>query len=300
MAERRNATEAYVAAATKACQGRLTLTPGVPVTTADVIGAGTIYFTPFRGNHVALYNGSAWVGYTFTERSLALAVTSGKNYDVFLYDNAGTLTLELSAPWTNDTTRADAIALQDGVYVKSGAPTRRLVGTIRASGTNTTEDSGGGTTTQVGGKRFVWNAYNRVKRTLLVIDTTNNWAYGTDTWRQAGGVAGNKVEYVAGLSEDAVEAHTYGIVYAFGNALRAAKVGVGLDSTTAASGLVQGGFNAAGTGLYAPISAHYEGWPGIGYHALNWLERGADGTSTFLGDNGGDGQQSGVFCQVLA
>ena len=116
--------------------GRLTLTSGTPVTTSDVTGAGTLYYTPYTSGQIALYSGSAWVVYTFTERSLSLTLTSGKNYDVFLYDNSGTLTLELSAAWTNDTTRADALTTQDGVYVKSGATTRRwriIVATAKGS-----------------------------------------------------------------------------------------------------------------------------------------------------------------------
>ena len=121
------------AAVTDICGGRLTLTSGTPVTTADVTGAGTLYYTPYVNGQIALYDGSStWTVYTFTERSLALTVTSGKNYDVFAYNNSGTVTLELSAAWTNDTTRADALTTQNGVTVKSGATTRRWLGTIRA------------------------------------------------------------------------------------------------------------------------------------------------------------------------
>jgi hypothetical protein len=29
------------------------------------------------------------------------------------------------------------------------------------------------------GRRFVWNYYHRVSRQLKVIETTDNWAYGT-------------------------------------------------------------------------------------------------------------------------
>ena len=116
--------------------------------------------------------------------------------------------IALSAAWASDTTRTDAIALQDGIPVKSGTATLRWVGTIRTTGTTTTEDSGGGVTTQVGGKRFVWNAYNQVPRALAVIDTTDNWTYTTATVRQANGATGNKVEYVAGSVASFIEAMT--------------------------------------------------------------------------------------------
>jgi len=135
------------------CQGRLTVESGVAVSTSDQTGKSNLYFTPYRGNKVALYDGSRWKLYAFSEVSLSLtSLTSGKNYDVFLYDNSGTLTLELSAAWTNNTTRADALSTQDGVTVKSGAATRRWLGTIRTTGATTTEDSAT--------KRFVANAYN--------------------------------------------------------------------------------------------------------------------------------------------
>lgn len=279
--------------------GRLTLTTGTPVTTADVTAAGTLYYTPYLHDRIRIFDGTRWKYYVFTERSLSLTLTSGENYDVFIYDNAGTLTLELSGAWTNDTTRADALTTQDSVYVKSGAATRLWLGTIRASGTNTTEDSAGGTTTQVGGKRYVWNYYNRVARHLRVIDTTDSWAYATNTIRQANGASGNKVEYVCGLNDQLVVAQALGLVFIALNSARAAKVGVGVDSTSAFSGHVQGGFNT-NSGLYAPVTGTYRGYPGIGYHYLSWNEKGADGTSTFLGDNGGDSQQAGLSAQVFA
>jgi len=281
------------------CEGRLTTESGVSVSTTDRTAQATLYFTPHNGNRVALYDGSNWKVHAFTEQSLALSdLTSGKNYDLFLYDNAGTPTLEMSAAWTNDTTRADALATQDGVKVKSGALTRRHVGTFRATGATTTEDSGGGSTTQVGGKRFLWNRFNQEPRPLAVIDTTNSWSYTTDTWRQANGAAGNKVEFVVG-NEAHVEALAHGVVFLSTNLARAAKVGVGIDALTP-SGIVQGGFLSIVSfdGLYAPIFGSFRGSVGTGYHALNWIEKGADGTSTFLGDNGGDGQQTGLVATI--
>src|SRR6185436_20201338 len=110
------------------CEGRLTLTTGVPVTTSDVTAAPTLYFTPYMGSRVGTYSGSAWSVSTFTEKSITLAsLTASLPYDVFIVDS--TLALELLA-WTNTTTRATALTLQDGIEVKSGATTRRYLGTI--------------------------------------------------------------------------------------------------------------------------------------------------------------------------
>jgi len=51
--------------------GRLTLTTALPVTTADVTAATQIFFTPHRGNVIALWDGaSTWVLHEYTELSL--------------------------------------------------------------------------------------------------------------------------------------------------------------------------------------------------------------------------------------
>ncbi len=276
------------------CEGRLTLESGVPVSTTDQTSKTTIYFTPYNGNRIALYDGSGWSVSSFTELTLSLGtLTSDKNYDVFVYNNAGTLTLVLSAAWTNNTTRADALALQNGVYVKSGTPTQRHLGTIRTTSTTTTEDSGGGSTTQVGGKRFLWNRYNQARRGLSVIDTTDSWSYTTDTIRQANAASGNKIEYVSGDAATQIHAVVCGIVNVASNSL-AAKVGVGLDSTTTFNGLRQTAYNLSSSGIFLSPTGTYEGTPGLGYHYLSWNERGADGSCTFVGDNAGDGSQSGI------
>jgi hypothetical protein len=292
------------------CGFRLTTETGVGVSSSDRASQGTIYATPYGPDAglITLYDGTRWRLYDNAEVSLALTATSGNNYDVFMYDNSGTLTLELSAAWTNDTTRANALGTVNNITVGGGTPanTRRWLGVIRASGANVTEDSAGGSTTQVGGKRYVWNAYNQVRRDLKVIDTTNSWTYTTNTIRQANAASGNKVEYVTGDAASFIEANIHGVIYLEQNSVNAAKVGVGIDSTTTFSGLVQGGYNQDTTGLggapagiYAPIFGTYSGQPGLGYHALNWNEKGADGSSIFLGDNGGDSQQSGLRAWIL-
>lgn len=280
--------------------GRLTTESGVPVSTSDRTSQSTLYYTPFVTDYVRLYDGTRVKGYSFTERSLALSgLTSGKNYDVFLYDNAGTLTLELSAAWTNDTTRADALAWQAGVgYVKSGTATRLWLGTIRTTGTTTTEDSGGGSTTQVGGKRFIWNLFNRVSRQLGVIDTTDSWSYATGTIRQANSAAGNKVEYIVGLQMEKVAADLRIGMYGSSHATRGAYAGIGVDSTTAFSGVRQSAYNPSGTNMHFGLSGSYAGMPGLGYHYLAWLEKGSDGTCVFFGDDGAFGTQCGLVGEV--
>lgn len=280
--------------------GRLTLSTGVPVTTSDVTGATSIYYTPYVHNNVVLWDGADWCPKTFTETTLALGtLTNAKPYDVFGYLSSGALVLE-SLAWTNDTTRATAVTLQDGRYCKSGDKTRLYLGSFYTTSTTTTEDSGGGTTTQVGGKRFLWNLYNRVQRNAAVIDTTDSWSYTTNTVRQANAAAGNKVEVMLGLAAQ-VEADIRATIYLLTNSGTAAKVGVGVDSTSAFSGIRAGAFNNNTLGVYSAFSASLSQQMDAGYHYLAWCESGADGaSSTFLGDNGADGQQSGLIVGLMS
>lgn len=267
--------------------GRLTLTTALPVTTADVTAAGTLYYTPFRGNQIWVYSGSAWVLFTLTEISLALTLTSGKNYDVFVYSNSGTLTLELSAAWASDTTRTDALTLQDGFYVKSGSTSRLWLGTIRASGANTTEDSYA--------KRFVWNAYNRVPRAMRVIDTTDTWNYTLATVRQANGSTANQLDLVCGLASDSIAVTV--VSHAINTNVNVTMAtGIGEDSTsTFTSGGLIGRVDCFNTSSVHEITASLLAVPGLGRHFYSWNEYSqAVGTTTWRGDGGVTYTQSGI------
>lgn len=84
------------------CNGRLTTETGVPVSTSDRTAQGTIYFTPYLGNRVALYNGSSWQVYSFAQLSYAVVSVAGAVSNLNLWDSAGTLTLEADY-WLNST-----------------------------------------------------------------------------------------------------------------------------------------------------------------------------------------------------
>lgn len=278
---------------------RLTTQSGICKSSADRTAQGTLYYTPAGAcggsSYLALYSGAAWVEFTQAELSLSLTVTSGKNYDVWACYSSGTPAISLSAAWTNDTTRADAIAAQDGFPVKSSDHTCLDVGVIRASGSNVTEDSAGGSTSQTGGKRYVWNRWVQTPSTASVIDTTDSWSYTTDTWRQAnaGAGSGNKVEYVTGDAGTQIQAVVIGTVFISGESVVGGRIAVGVDSTSVASGRMSQAF-ASSTQTGAHIEGRYIGYPGLGYHAINWLERGGDTNSAFVGDDGGMATQSGL------
>lgn len=278
--------------------GRLSLTTGLAVTVADVAAAGTLYYVPKIGSKISLYNGAAWIVRSIgAQISLVLTglLTNARPHDVFCYDNAGTPTLEVLA-WTNDTTRATALVLQDGVLCKSGALTRRYLGTLYATGTGTTEDSKA--------KRYLWNMYNRVKRTLRnVNETADNWTYTTATIRQANANAANQLDFVRGLDEDAVEALI--VQSAFNGTAARVMVGIGLDVTNAFSAdCVRNGAVTGAGGTYATPTARYVGYPGLGRHILTWLEwSAATGSTTWNGDDtagSGGVVQTGMTGSMMA
>ena len=183
--------------------GRLTLESGVPVSTTDQTAKTTIYYTPFVHNTILLWDGADWVPTTFTETSLALGtLTSALPYDVFGYLSSGALVLE-SLAWTNGTTRATAVTLQDGRYCKSGDKTRLLLGTFYTTSTTATADS------EL--TRYVGNVYNRVsKRLISSITSTYSHTYTTATWREWN--AGTGVTRPQWVSAVAADISTFGFV----------------------------------------------------------------------------------------
>lgn len=276
------------------CHGRLTLESGVPVSITDQSAKATLYFTPYKGNTIALYVNGGWALRTFTEKSLSLAgYTTAKPFDIFGYDNAGVLALE-SLVWTNDTTRATALTTQDGVYVKSGDATRRYLGTIYTSATGQCSD----TLTQ----RYVWNEYNRIARPMMRTDTTNSWTYNTSSFRQANGSASNQLDFVLGRAEETVRADAVGNANNAGGATNpVARTAIGLDSTTARATSSLASPNVTATAAVEMV-ASFEGYLTVGRHYLAWLEWASTsaGSVTFLGDDSGNLTQSGIRASVFA
>ena len=268
------ATTAFVqsAAPTRENNFRLTLTTGVPVTTTDVMGASTVFLTPYNGNQIALYSGTTWELLTTAQVSLALSgLTSGRPYDVFAWNNAGTVTLE-TLVWTNDTTRATALAYQDGVLVRSGSTTRRYLGTFYSTGATTTEDSQA--------NRFLWNYYNRVQRFMVRYETTGSWTYSSTTVRQANGSTANQLNFVVGIAEDSVEAS---LVTAATQTIggTAAYIGIGLNATTYNVRFIASGIYGNITHMTLPPTVVV---PAIGRNYLAWIEQGVGtGVTTWQG-----------------
>lgn len=187
-------TTPFWGAATHINEFRLTLETGVPVSTSDQTAKTTIYLTPYAGDRIAIWDsGSGWLQLESAQISVAVPSTTVTPFDIFAYDNSGTLTLEV-LDWENDTTRATALVYQDGVLVKSGATGRRYLGTGRTTGVSgETEDSET--------VRFLWNYNNRVQRAMHKLDATSH-SYSSATPRIWNNDSANKCEFVLGVLEE--------------------------------------------------------------------------------------------------
>src|ERR1700722_10424139 len=89
-------------------QGRLTLTSMTPVITSDEVAATNIYYTPYQGNIVPIYNSASTEPYTFTELTMALNSAnqlSGKVYDLFVFLSAGAPIIGAGPAWASTTSR---------------------------------------------------------------------------------------------------------------------------------------------------------------------------------------------------
>ena len=274
------------------CQGRLTLESGVAISTVEQIDKTNVYFTPYNGNFLDLYDGTKWVRHTFTELTLAVgAFTASKPNDIFIYNNAGTLTLS-ATEWTNATTRATALTTQDGVPVKTGATGYRYLGTIYIDAGQKCH-----VTTS---KCFIKNYYNRVNKKLIAIETTNSWIYTTQTWRAANGatVTGtSRIEFLS-LGTELLKANVGCIVTnSESTSWRGVAVGIGLDSTnTNSADLLGAAVSNRGATLAQAI---YNAIVPAGYHYLQWLEISeAVNTTTWYGDGGIPFWQSGLIAEI--
>ena len=288
-------------------QGRLTLTSGAPVLTATVSGATTVYYAPYTGQYVPLYNGSTWE-MTDAGGELSQATTdsakspagcaANSNYDLFVWSDSGTIRCTRGPAWTSSTARGTGAGTTElervnGVSVNKVAITNgpaanrgTYVGTIRTNGSSQVDwIYGASATGGTAGFLGVWNMYNRVDVATTVTDSTDTWSYNSSTIRAANASTTNRVSFVCGLAEDHFYAsyNSPGVNNGAGTA--AGIVGIGYDVTNAFSGRwTWGGFGAAS--LFSAAGGEYMA-SALGFHFVQACESaGNTNTYNFYGDNG--------------
>jgi hypothetical protein len=301
-------------------RGRLTPTTAVPVLSADVLAATTIYYALYNGNQIPLYDGVSFINTTFTELSQATtdatkspaAVANNSNYDIFGWTDGGTIRATRGPAWTSDTGRGSGAGTTEltrvlgiwlnAVSITNGPAASRgtYLGTIRSNGTASVDmilggaGVAGGESTNLG----VWNAYNRVQTTLLNYDSTDTWTYTTATWRlkNAGASAtANRITFVIGLSEDDLTAtNLVGASNSSAGIGRA--ISIGLNSTAAYAGLNTGvDYREEAAGRTASHCATFMKRAPLGFNYVAPLEfSAATGTTTWNGDNGANGTFTGL------
>jgi Putative phage tail protein len=255
---------------------RLTLVSGDPVPAADQTAKTTLYLTPYLGQSLMLYVGAAWVLRTGGEVSLSLsALAADTVYDIFASDSAGTVALEALA-WASATARATALARQDGVWTKSGDPTRRYLGTLSTTVAGQTEDSRL--------KRLIVNAQNALPRPLARFETAASWTYNAATWRQANANALNQVVVLSPLGVTPLDLAVSGGIHKPTAVAVYGGVAIGEDSTTTPTTAVaysQGwAYNFSFSLLAARLASHPVP---LGRHVYTWIEYGDANTATFWG-----------------
>jgi hypothetical protein len=288
--------------------GRLTLESGVPVSSTEQIDKTTIYYTAHIHGFVPIFNGTNWYLAPFSELSQTLADNTkspaaaaiNSLYDMFVWNNAGTLRLSRGPAWSSATARGTGAGttelerkngiLTNKVAITNGPTANRglYVGTIATDGSGANGElnmmfapapAAGGSANRLD----VWNMYNRVRVCSISRDSTNTWNYTTATVRAANNSASNRVTAVFGLSEDAVAAR-YATSATNSSAGVLVSCGVGRDLTNAFSGVP----GRLGTIYQSSLSGHDIGTPpGIGsrfFQACEWSE--SAGVTTWYGDGG--------------
>ena len=304
--------------------GRVTLETAVAVSPTDQTAKTSVFYTPYKGERVPIYDGALWTPTVFTELTLALDADSahtgyqqsGTNFDLFVVSDAGTIRLGTGPAWTSDTGRGTGAGTTE-LERKNGIWTNKLsmilrfgsasdntitvavncgtyVGTMRGSANGQCEDSLA--------KRFIWNTYHRVKRPMRVLESTDSWPYSTFAWQQMNAAAANQLDMVRGLDEDAGDATVQGYVTSSTATMRSVRLAIGLDSTTAfAAGCFPGQVPASSANVQG-IQSRFIGLPGLGRHYLAALEIGAGtDTQTWYGDAGVPTVlQAGITGEVFA
>ncbi|MCE9566378.1 MAG: hypothetical protein K8U57_30510 [Planctomycetes bacterium] len=312
----------YLSAIPLAPGGRLTLTTSTPVMNADSSGATTVYYTPYVSDLIPLYS-TFFAPYVFTELSLALDSNSGhtgyhqtgKNFDLFVTSDSGTLRLVTGPAWSSDTARGSGagtteLERKNGLWTNKNSMTARFgsvsgntitvaanqgtyVGTMRATADGQTSmvfkpaATAGGNANVLG----LYNAHNRVTTRAMSRDSTASWNYATATWRVAnaagtGSGLNNRISFIDGLQTSSIEAK-YNADISNTNS-QAGIVGINLDSTSGTPGITAQ--NAAALAGNAVSIESFS--PQLGFHYVQAMEYSTGATSTFFGTNSSQQQMA--------
>lgn len=280
-------------------EGYLTPTSGTPVIAGDVSAATAVYYTPYTGNHVPISDGTDFAMYEFAELTLTLNSNhvSGAIYDVFVFNDSGTIRVGTGPAWntatagsgargsgagTTELTRYKGILVNNvSMTARNGAATYTVAAKAGTYVGSIAVDSSAGHVTchrSYGQSRKwgVWNYYNRQRIVLKVGDGTASWTYNSATIRSSNGAAENTAAAFCGIAEEYVKASFQQFVGTnAGNDIF--KIGVGLNSTTAFTGTVGMFDGADAMAVGGMVVASYALTPSLGVNNFNCCEQGTAG-----------------------
>ena len=270
-------------------QGRLTLASGDPEAISDQLSAITLYYTPYVGDEISLWNAtdSRWDVYQFTQRSLDLnGLASNTNYDIFAFDSSGAVALQ-AVPWTNSgagtSARAEAISRRNGVYVKT-SDNRRYLGSLRTTFSGQTDDSKQ--------NRYLWNANNRIRKTMLKqMLGVGQYFYSSTAWRAANNDTSHQIRVIAGL-QSALRVDSGMNSAPNSTTAASAQGGIGFDSTIVNSSQIWA--SRPNTTDQVLVTAFANLDVDEGYHYFQLLERGGANEGFFGEASSGNGT-SGIL-----
>lgn len=285
-------------------EGRLTLVSATPVLTSDQTAKTAIYYALYLGDRIPIYDGANWDNTTFTELTLNLDTTnhaSGSVYDVFVWNNSGTVSIGTGPAWTSSTGRGTGagtteLQMKNGIWtnkvtitLKNGAGagttgvaanTATYVGTFYATANGQTgmafqpAAAGGGTNNILG----LYNAYNRIKATAICRDNTTSWTYATASWRASDNSSSNRISFVDGLAQSPIVAQ-FTQVNTTSTSANNVAIGTNLDSTTSTPKAV----GAQGSTAVISVTAKEPYLPVLGFHYVSAVEYTTAATSTYYG-----------------
>lgn len=294
-------------------QGRLTLTSNTPVLASTVSAATSVYYTPYTGNQVPVYDGSQFNLEVFAELTLSLVSnhTASNIFDVFAIKDNGTIRLVTGPAWSTPTAGAGArgtgagtteLTRLNGILVNAAAmATARNGGTTYSVPANQGTYLGSifmdGTNGQItchtaygqSRKWSVWNYYNRVPIVLKAGDATASWTYNVNTIRSSNNAAANKLTIFSGMAEEAYDLQFIQSILTNGAGAVVPAIGIGYNSTSAQSGKIGKASSPNGNAITVDAVASYLAAPALGIEDISALEtnQSSGGASTFYGTEAG-------------
>lgn len=243
--------------------GRLTLTTGLPIMTNSVVGATIVRYTPALGNVIPIYDGSSLVPTTFAEltndttqsvvnKAGPLAVANNTIYDLFVWNDGGTVRLTRGPAWTNSgagtSTRGSGagtseIVLINGIWmnaqiITNGPAAQRgtYVGSVRSNGTATIDFQLGALNAAAPptpANISIWNLYNQSPTRPNIADQSAAWTFSSATIGPLNGSTNNRISWLQGIADNSTIASIVinGTPASVGSAMCA--MGWGVNSTTA-------------------------------------------------------------------